>query len=97
MKFDKARNLVKTCLTICVVLCVGSIIIASLNPALSAVMTLLSALFFILSFAVGLIYCKCPYCGKTIMLGMFNAEYCPKCNRHLETGAKRKGKGGKKR
>lgn len=88
MKFDRAKNAVKTCLALCIVLCLMSIITASVNPNLSFIATVISGICFILSFVIAYLYCTCPYCGKHIMLGMFKAKRCPKCQRDLATGAK---------
>ena len=96
MKFDKAKNVVKTLLAICMVLCLISVITTSLNPQLSFLATIISGICFIMSFVVAFLYCKCPYCGNRIMLGMFKVKNCPKCHRNLVTGEKA-GKGNKKK
>jgi len=88
MKFDKAKNAVKTCLVICMLLCLVSVICTSLNPQLSFIATIVSMLFFFLSFAIALLYCKCSHCGKRILLGMFKLQRCPKCQYDLVTGEK---------
>ena len=33
-------------------------------------------------------YCRCPYCGKRIVLGVLAAKSCPSCRRNLLTGKK---------
>lgn len=35
-------------------------------------------------------YCRCPYCGKRIIVGMLTATNCPSCRRNLESGKKYK-------
>lgn len=92
MKFDKARNLVTFMLVMCIVSCVGSIIANDTSVETASLFGLLSAFFFFLAFVVVALFCKCPNCGKHIYLGLFKAEYCPKCNRHLITGEKARGK-----
>ena len=32
--------------------------------------------------------CRCPYCGKHIMLGVLAVKDCPRCRRNLATGKK---------
>ena len=96
MKFDKARNLVKLLLGMCIVSCLASII-ANGNPkkkwaATASVFGMLSAVFFVLAFIVIGLFCKCPNCGKRIYLGLFKAVNCPNCKRNLITGEKSKGK-----
>ena len=33
-------------------------------------------------------FCRCPYCGKHIMLGVLAVKDCPRCRRNLATGKK---------
>ncbi len=90
MKFDKARNLVKFLLAMCLVFCVVGI--AASGSQTGVVSTFISVAFFVTAFIVIAVYCKCPNCGKRIYLGLFKAVNCPKCRRNLITGAKTKGK-----
>lgn len=96
MKFDRAKNAVKTCLVLCLILCLFSIILSSSDPSLSVTVMLISGICFVLSIVIAYLYCICPYCGKHIILGMFKIKRCPKCRRDLATGAKY-GKGNKKK
>jgi hypothetical protein len=90
MKFDKARDLVKLLLAMCIVFCIAGIIT---NGSQTGVITaMLSVVFFVAAFVVISLYCKCPNCGKRIYLGLFKAVNCPRCKRNLITGAKSKGK-----
>ncbi len=90
MKFDKARNLVKFLLAMCVVFCVVGIV--TNGSGLGGMSLLFSTLFLVLSFVIIFVYCRCPHCGKRIYLGLFNAVNCPKCRHNLITGEKSKGK-----
>ena len=92
MKFDKARNLVKLLLGMCIVACLASIIANDSSAQMASVFGMLSAVFFILAFIVIGLFCKCPNCGKRIYLGLFKAVNCPNCKRNLITGEKTKGK-----
>ena len=85
MKFDKARNLVKFLLAMCLVFCVVGI--AASGSQTGVISTFISTAFFVIA-----VYCRCPHCGKRIYLGLFKAVNCPKCRRNLITGAKTKGK-----
>lgn len=96
MKFDRARNLVKLLLVLCVILCVVGVVVAERGSALALYSGIISIVCFVLAFVVVILYCKCPYCGKVIYLGLFKAVNCPHCRRNLSTGAKTKGKGGKR-
>ena len=90
MKFDKARNLVKLLLAMCIVFCTAGII--TNGSQAGAISALISVLFFIMAFIVISLYRKCPNCGKRIYLGLFKAVNCPRCRRNLITGAKKQGK-----
>lgn len=90
MKFDKARNLVKLLLAMCIVFCTAGLFTS--GTSLGAVSAVMSLLFFVMAFVVIALYCKCPNCGKHIYLGLFKAVNCPRCKRNLITGAKSKGK-----
>lgn len=92
MKFDKARNLVKLLLGMCMVSCIIGVIAKDSNVQMSATLGILSIVFFVLSFVVIGLFCKCANCGKHIYLGLFKAVNCPNCKRNLITGEKTKGK-----
>lgn len=96
MKFDRARNLVKLLLVLCVVLCVTGVAMTNTGNAFASYSGIISIVCFVLAFVVVILYCRCPYCGKVIYLGLFKAVSCPHCRRNLTTGAKTKGKGGKR-
>ena len=91
MKFDKARDLVKLLMALCVALMLISLFSGG-NPNLAAMTALISLISLISSFIVIGLFCKCPYCGKHIYLGLLKATHCPKCRRDLITGVKKKGK-----
>ncbi len=92
MKFDRAKNLVKLLLAFCVVLCVIGIVTAETGSMTPVYASIASFVCFVLSFVVVAVYCKCPYCGKRVYLGLFKATHCPHCRRNFETGVKKKGK-----
>ena len=94
MSFDRGRNLAKMLIIMCVVLCVLGVI--TNGDEVSAYFTLGSLVCFVVSFVVVRLYCRCPYCGKTIFVGLFNAVNCPHCRRNLVTGKRKKGSGGKR-
>ena len=62
MKFDKARNLVKLLLAMCIVFCVAGII--TNGSEAGVISALISTLFFVMAFVVIFLYCKCPNCGN---------------------------------
>ncbi len=44
----------------------------------------------IINFRIIYKYCRCPFCGKHIMMGALRVKVCPACNRNLQTGKKTK-------
>mgnify|MGYP006954080656 CR=1 FL=1 len=46
--------------------------------------------------AIVLKWSRCPWCGELIIKKLFSIKECPSCGRDLETGKKKKGKGGRK-
>ena len=94
MKFDRGRNLAKLLIILCAIMCVLSVI--TNGESISGYFMLISLVSFAVSFVVIRLYCRCPYCGKTIFIGLFNATDCPHCRRNLVTGKRKKGKGGRR-
>ena len=92
MKFDKARNLVKLLLAMCIVFSIVSIAVNGTDSVMVLYAPILSLMFFVLAFVVIFLYCRCPNCGKRVFLGLFKAVNCPRCRRNLITGEKSKGK-----
>ncbi|MCF0138214.1 MAG: hypothetical protein HUJ66_07610 [Oscillospiraceae bacterium] len=94
MKYDKAANVVKTGLVLSVLFALVGFVAEDFNARATYAATLIGMVFFVASIIVAYLYCKCPYCGKHIIMGMFRVKNCPKCHRNLETGKK---KGSKRR
>ena len=88
MKFDKARNLSKLLIAMCLVFCIAGLFFQGSTYA--GVLMLLSTVFFVATIVVIAAFCRCPYCGKHIYFGLFKIKTCPKCRRDLITGAKRR-------
>ena len=92
-------------------LCLYAIKFTEPNSSQMLGLTIASLALLAAAFWVCINYCKCPYCGKAIIGKILTAQYCPHCNRSLNTGSKkiegspiqehawqkpRGGKGGKK-
>ena len=73
-----------------VVTCIASLIIGNDGGTLQLAMILASFGFLVATVAVMYIFCRCPYCGKHIMLGVLTIKTCPSCRRNLMTGKKEK-------
>lgn len=94
MNLETAKNLLKTVIVLCLVSCVLGILTA--GTSISGYTTIFS--FGMLALFIYLYYfcCKCPYCGKRIGTGVLRATHCPHCRRNLESGKRKKGKGGRR-
>jgi len=87
--FVRGRELLKKLL-------VGDIIAAILsaftraNPGVMAFFTFATVILFVAIIYVALKFCRCPKCGKRILLGVLAVESCPRCKSNLTTGKKMK-------
>jgi len=88
--FEYGRKTAKWLILLAVVLSVISYFAFSGNPTGQAITVVLSFLMMIAGFVVIYNFCRCPYCGKKIMLGVLAVTSCPKCRRNLKTGKKSK-------
>lgn len=94
MRFEKAKRLVTILLVFSIMACVVGLLFGHGNrefligTAAAALASLLLAGFVIVK------YCRCPWCGKLLLRRMFAVRTCPDCRRDIETGKRRKGKGG---
>ena len=96
MNFENAKKTVKFLLFASVAACIVSLIFSGNGTSLSALAMLAALGLLILAFITAYNFCKCPYCGKRILLGVLTVTHCPQCRRNLVTGERKKGKGGKK-
>ena len=85
--FMRGRELLKKLL-------VGDFIAALLatftrsNPGLMFFFSTATLLMFIAIIYIAAKYCRCPNCGKHIVLGVLAIETCPRCKHSLTTGKK---------
>lgn len=97
MNFEKAKNAVKACIAGSVICCAADLLFVPEGSNMAAYLLLGSIIFAVLSIILIFNFCKCPYCGKRITVGLFAVKECPSCRRDLATGQRRKGKGGKRK
>ncbi len=64
--------------------------LTSRTPALMALFSAATVLMFIAIIYIALKYCRCPNCGKRIILGVLAISTCPRCKRNLVSGRKMK-------
>ena len=58
------------------------------NPMVMGVFSIATVLLFIAIIYVDIKYCRCPNCGKVILLGVLAINTCPRCKHSLTTGKK---------
>ena len=58
------------------------------NPGLMFFFSGLTLLLFIAIIYIAVKFCRCPNCGKMILLGVLAIETCPRCKHSLTTGKK---------
>ena len=87
--FEYGKQLVKRLLVLAIAFCVGSLLTP--NGSYGQIgLLLLSLLCMVGELGALWMYCRCPHCGKRIMLGALSATVCPRCHRNLATGKKTK-------
>ena len=87
--FEYGRQLVKRLLFMAIVFVVASWLMPRGSYAQFGLM-LLATLCVVGEIAMLSIFCRCPHCGKRIMLGTLTATICPRCHRSLSSGRKMK-------
>ena len=60
------------------------------NMGLMFFFTAATLLMFIAIIYIAVKYCRCPNCGKVIVIGVLAVDACPRCKRNLVTGKKMK-------
>ncbi len=85
--FVRGRELLKR-LLVGDVLCALAATFLRGNPTLMALFSAAVLLIFGAIIYVAVRYCRCPGCGKVIVLGVLAIRTCPRCKRDLVTGKK---------
>lgn len=96
MKFETARKVTMALLVITCVLCLLALVITQEGSSARDITSYIALGTAVLGIICLFSFCKCPYCGKRLFRNMANIKVCPACHRDLETGIKKKGKGGKR-
>ena len=91
MNFEKATRIVMALIVCaCVLSIAGAMFTVEGDPV--QVTIVIAALLLIAAAAVfAVLFCRCPNCGKLILIGMVKTRVCPSCHRNINTGAKVKG------
>lgn len=96
MSFKSAKKTVAVLIALSVVGCITGLVFFESSSQESSIIALASVILLTLAISVAFKWGRCPWCGKLLISGMYSKKICPACNRDLETGKKKKGKGGKR-
>ncbi|MDO4983641.1 MAG: hypothetical protein Q4E35_08830 [Eubacteriales bacterium] len=86
--FIQGRELAKKLAVGTAVSCVAGILLAQMQSNLELIFITLTFVLFAATIYVIIKYCKCPYCGRRIFLGVLKVTSCPSCHRSFTTGKK---------
>ncbi len=87
--FVRGRELLKKLLISDVVTAVLAFALQS-NPTIMVLFSGATLLLFAAIIYIDIKYCRCPNCGKVIVLGVLAIQTCPRCKRNLVSGRKMK-------
>ena len=87
---EAARTAVKCLLAFAGLVCVAALIIGNDVPNLGGTALLIAMVCIVLCIVVLIVWMRCPFCGKVIVVNCLAAKTCPHCKRNLTTGAKGK-------
>ena len=85
--FMRGRDLLKK-LLICDLITACLAVFMRSNPTMMGLFSGATLILFIAIIYIDVKYCRCPNCGKVIMLGVLAIDACPRCKRSLTTGRK---------
>ena len=90
--FMRGRDLLKK-LLVCDLITAGIAVFMRSNPTIMALFSGATLILFIAIIYIDIKYCRCPNCGKVILLGVLAIDACPRCKRSFTTGKRvKKGK-----
>lgn len=96
MKLKTVKTIVAVGMALAVILCLVGIFGMDLASPQAGSMSIWAVVVVLFTMAVVLKWSRCPWCGGLLIKKLFSIKECPHCGRDLETGKKKKGKGGKK-
>ena len=87
--FIRGRDLLKKLLAADLVTAVLALIFKA-NPTVMSLFSMATIILFGAIIYIAVKYCRCPNCGKVIVIGVLAVDACPRCKRNLVTGKKSK-------
>lgn len=88
--FSYGIKLAKYVLAAAIISALSTAFLTPPGSVIQLIMVALTTVIIISNFYIIYKYCRCPFCGKHIMMGAFRVKVCPACNRNLQTGKKTK-------
>ena len=86
--FEYGKHMAKTSVICAVACCAVSLLLFQPGSIAQIIAIALSFVLIIATIVIMYVYCRCPYCGKHIMMGVLSIKSCPSCRRNLESGKK---------
>lgn len=96
MSFKTVKKVAIAGLLLSLVMCLIGIFGMDPSSQQAGSMAIWAIVVLMFTMAVVLKWSRCPWCGELIIKKLFSIKECPHCGRDLETGRKKKGKGGRK-
>ena len=96
MSYQRGRNISKALLFSGAAIILFATLIGDRNSQASMYSAVVGVLVFFCGVVATLVLCRCPKCGKTIIIGALNRKTCPRCNKQLVPTEKKNGGAGKR-
>ncbi len=87
--FTRGRELLKK-LLVSDVICAVLAMVTRGTPMVMGLFSGATLLLFIAIIYIDVKFCRCPHCGKVILLGVLAIDTCPRCKHNLVSGKKAK-------
>ena len=88
--FDYGTKISKYLLVAAIIGALASVLLTPGGSVAQLVLVGITTVIIISNFYIIYKYCRCPFCGKHIMMGALRVKVCPACKRNLQTGKKTK-------
>ena len=96
MSFKLVKKIAIAGLMLSLLLCLIGVFGMDPGTQESGSMAIWAVVVLLFTMAVVLKWSRCPWRGELIIKKLFTIKECPHCGRDIETGKKKKGKGGRR-
>lgn len=83
MKFSTAKYLVLSILLFALALGFVGLFVFEEGTRQLVILEIICVSLLGVGIVIGILWCRCPYCKKSLFIRMFKYTRCPKCNRRL--------------